>query len=75
MTKENRSFVSLAPTDRQNRSVVDKIKGFINKKLTVTRQELLATQDVNIITKKKMRIYAFSNLVAYLIQLGCFAVV
>ena len=75
MAKEQRSFVSLAPSDRQNRSVVDKIKGFINKKLTVTRQELLATQDVNIITKKKMRIYAFSNLVAFLIQLGCFAVV
>ena len=41
----------------------------------MSRQELLTSQDVTIVTKKRTRIYTCSNLVAFLIELSIFAVV
>ena len=41
--------------------------------MNVTRKELLAASDVTIVTKRKMAIYAWSNLVCYLLEVGVLA--
>ena len=47
---------------------------FLNRYVSVSRKTLLAAQDVNIVTKKKMRIYSTLNLVCFLIELAVFFV-
>ena len=49
------------------RSFTVKVRDFLTRKLNVTRQELLATEDVNIVTKKRMRIITTLNLIAFLL--------
>ena len=38
--------------------------------MNVTRKELLAASDVTIVTKRKMAIYAYANLISFLVELG-----
>ena len=54
------------------RSFASKVRDFLTRKLNVTRQELLATEDVNIVTKKRMRIITTLNLIAFVFELTCF---
>ena len=46
------------------------MKECINKNMNVTRKELLAASDVTIVTKRKMAIYAYANLISFLVELG-----
>ena len=55
------------------RSLTARFQDYMNKKLNPSRQELLATQDVTIVTQKQLRIYAWSNLVCFVLQLTVFA--
>ena len=70
-----RTETSKATFAQPKKSYSARFKEFINKKINVTRQELLATQDVNIVTQKRMRIYAYSNLIFFVLQLSLFALV
>ena len=62
-------MVTVAPSQR---SFATKVRDFVTRKLNVTRQELLATEDVNIVTKKRMRIITTMNLICYVVEITCF---
>ena len=47
---------------------------YANKKLSPSRKELLATQDVTIYTRKRMRIYAYCNLFCFIFELLIFGI-
>ena len=42
----------------------------VQRQLTVTKSELLHTNDVSIVKKRRMKIYSISNLICFLIQVG-----
>ena len=75
MSAMDKSMMSQAGGGNQQRSMLSKFTDFVNKKLNPTRQELLNTLDVTIVTRKRMRIYAYSNLICFILELGIFAVV
>ena len=62
------SRYSEALTHREQ-SLWDRFTSWVKKKMGVSHKELLASSDVTIVTKKKLRIYAYLNLIAYLLEL------
>lgn len=46
-----------------------KLKECINRQMSVQRKELLAASDVTIVTKRKMSIYAYCNLICFIVQM------
>ena len=77
-TKNDMTFVSvlndteLPPQPYVKKSLCTRFNDWVNRIVGVSRQKLLATQDVNIVTKKRMRIYSILNLVCFLIEIGVF---
>ena len=54
---------------KSSSSCCQNIKKCINRNLNVSRKEMLAASDVTIVTKKKLAIIAYTNLVSFLLEL------
>ena len=58
------------PLTHREQSLWDRFTSWVKKKMGVSHKELLASSDVTIVTKKKLRIYAYLNLIAYILELA-----
>ena len=56
----------------QQRSCIERMQACIHRQLDVTRKELLNTNDVSIVKKRRMKIYSISNMICFLIQVSVF---